>query len=106
MGGIPQNEASQRRTDPSQVRPWDPRVPFTVRDLGAEGNGLEGRRLGKVLHQKALEVGAETYIDPASGYNVFTEVALRKRPCCGNRCRHCPYGHVNVPKLRKKNIDW
>jgi hypothetical protein len=32
-----------------------------------------------------VQVGAETYIDPASGYDVFTEVALRKRPCCGNR---------------------
>ena len=23
---------------------------------------------------------------------------LRRRPCCGNGCRHCPHGHVNVPK--------
>lgn len=37
------------------------------------------------------------YTDPATGYMVFTEHAARKRGfCCGRRCRHCPYGHVNV----------
>jgi hypothetical protein len=25
------------------------------------------------------------------------EYLLRRGFCCGNRCRHCPYGHVNVP---------
>jgi hypothetical protein len=30
---------------------------------------------------------------------VFTEAYhLRRGRCCGSRCRHCPYGHVNVPK--------
>jgi len=28
---------------------------------------------------------------------VFTEYAHRKRgKCCGNKCRHCPYGHYSV----------
>lgn len=28
------------------------------------------------------------------GYLVFTEAYHLKRGyCCGNRCRHCPYGH-------------
>lgn len=22
---------------------------------------------------------------------------LKRGKCCGNKCRHCPYGHVNVP---------
>ncbi len=23
---------------------------------------------------------------------------LRRGSCCGNACRHCPYGHENVPR--------
>ena len=31
------------------------------------------------------------------GYFVFSELAHKQRgACCGNGCRHCPYGHVNV----------
>ncbi len=37
-----------------------------------------------------------------NGRYVFTAHYLKKRGyCCGNKCRHCPYGHENVPKLRK-----
>lgn len=33
------------------------------------------------------------------GRMVFTEqFHLRRGKCCGNGCRHCPYGHVNVPE--------
>ena len=33
-----------------------------------------------------------------NGYLVFTAAYhLRRGTCCGNRCRHCPYDHVNVP---------
>lgn len=33
-----------------------------------------------------------------NGLMVLTERYLSKRGyCCGNGCRHCPYGHVNVP---------
>ena len=32
-----------------------------------------------------------------NGNYVFTEWYHRKRgSCCGNGCRHCPYGHQNV----------
>ena len=31
-------------------------------------------------------------------YMVFTEAYHLKRGyCCGSGCRHCPYGHANVP---------
>lgn len=34
-----------------------------------------------------------------NGMMVFTERYHVKRGyCCGNGCRHCPYGHVAVPK--------
>jgi diphthamide synthase (EF-2-diphthine--ammonia ligase) len=50
-------------------------------------------------HRVACKNDSNTYIDPSTGYSVFTEEALRKRgKCCGNGCRHCPYGHFNVPK--------
>ena len=49
------------------------------------------------LHAAACAAGDMTYEDPATGYTVFTEVYHRKRgKCCGNACRHCPFGHVNV----------
>ena len=49
------------------------------------------------LHRVACDAGCDTYIDPASGYQVLTSRALLKRgACCGNSCRHCPYGHINV----------
>ena len=51
------------------------------------------------LHRLACEQGLDTYIDPASGYQVLTSQAHLKRGiCCGNDCRHCPYGHINVPQ--------
>jgi iron complex transport system substrate-binding protein len=48
-------------------------------------------------HTAACEAGQVTYIDPETGYNVFTEVAHKRRgKCCGSGCRHCPYSHENV----------
>ncbi len=38
-----------------------------------------------------------------NGLLVFTEAYHRKRGyCCGNNCRHCPYGHENVPSQEAK----
>lgn len=31
-------------------------------------------------------------------YSVWTAHYLKQRPCCGNACRHCPWGHANVVK--------
>ena len=55
-----------------------------------------------LLHRVACERGYEQYVDPATGYSVFTALQLKTRPCCGHGCRHCPYGHVNVPKGGKR----
>jgi len=50
------------------------------------------------LHRKAVEAGQRFYIDPATGAYVFTELEHKARgTCCGRRCRHCPFEHVNVP---------
>jgi hypothetical protein len=43
-------------------------------------------------HRRALESGADTYIDPPSGLSVLTAAYLARRGyCCGSGCRHCPY---------------
>ena len=44
------------------------------------------------LNKKSISEGKKTYIDPKPGYKVFNSEELKKRPCCGNGCRHCPYG--------------
>jgi diphthamide synthase (EF-2-diphthine--ammonia ligase)/ABC-type Fe3+-hydroxamate transport system substrate-binding protein len=49
------------------------------------------------IHKEACERGVHQYNDPATGYQVFTEVAHKARgKCCGSGCRHCPYNHENV----------
>eukprot|EP01134_Creolimax_fragrantissima_P007158 CFRG7158T1 len=55
-------------------------------------------------HDRAVKAGSDTYIDPATGYSVFTEEAHVKRgTCCGNACRHCPFAHAAVPTKYKIN---
>jgi iron complex transport system substrate-binding protein len=44
------------------------------------------------LHARACASRQPTYVDPATGYDVFTANFLRCRGyCCGSGCRHCPY---------------
>jgi hypothetical protein len=52
---------------------------------------------------RPLIEGEDFYYDEA-GWIVFTEkFHLDRGHCCGNGCRHCPYGHSAVPEvLRKK----
>ncbi|XP_026199116.1 uncharacterized protein C1orf53 homolog isoform X2 [Anabas testudineus] len=57
------------------------------------------------VHTQACEAKKQMYIDPSSGYKVFTEYAhLQRGKCCGSACRHCPYGQVNVkdPAMKKE----
>lgn len=43
-------------------------------------------------HKDAIDRGEFYYIDPATGYKVFTAAYLKERGyCCGSGCRHCPY---------------
>ena len=45
------------------------------------------------IHRQAILDKQSTYIDPSTGFTVFTELAhLKRGKCCGNQCRHCPYG--------------
>ncbi|CAB4033789.1 Hypothetical predicted protein [Paramuricea clavata] len=60
-----------------------------------------------IAHKNAIEANYDTYADPLTGFDVFTRQALLNRgKCCGNACRHCPYGHINVPEhLRTKTFN-
>ena len=41
---------------------------------------------------------AEYYYNE-QGYLVFTRAYhLKRGTCCGNKCLHCPFDHVNVRK--------
>lgn len=43
-------------------------------------------------HRRALAVGEPGYLDPSTGYFVFTAKYLWDRgTCCVSGCRHCPY---------------
>mmetsp|Transcript_13846 Transcript_13846/g.30531 ORF Transcript_13846/g.30531 Transcript_13846/m.30531 type:complete len:159 (-) Transcript_13846:27-503(-) len=44
-----------------------------------------------MLHRMATQRGLSQYKDPATGYLVFTAGHLKKQPCCGFGCRHCPH---------------
>ncbi|XP_017268798.1 uncharacterized protein C1orf53 homolog [Kryptolebias marmoratus] len=49
------------------------------------------------IHREASQAKKQMYVDPSTGYKVFTEYAhLQRGKCCGSACRHCPYGQVNV----------
>ena len=55
-------------------------------------------KAAQLAHQQAEENGKDTYLDPATGYVVFTRTGLLRRGvCCGTGCRHCPYQHERVP---------
>ncbi|MSV43466.1 MAG: hypothetical protein F2911_08350 [Actinobacteria bacterium] len=45
-----------------------------------------------MAHDAALKQGDTGYLDPATGWWVFSAAYLAAREaCCGNGCRHCPY---------------
>lgn len=49
------------------------------------------------LHDAADRNGEDFYVDPDTGYRVFTAHGLRQRgSCCGSGCRHCPFDHARV----------
>ena len=44
------------------------------------------------LHSDACKKNLDSYVDPESGYSVFTETYHKRRGfCCGSGCRHCPW---------------
>jgi hypothetical protein len=51
------------------------------------------------IHNDAVKNDEYSYIDPATGYMVFTELkAIKRGACCGMCCRHCPFQYEKVCK--------
>ncbi|KAK2835307.1 hypothetical protein Q5P01_015791 [Channa striata] len=74
-------------------------------DQHAPGGITEEHMIIHGIHREACEARKQMYVDPSSGYKVFTEYAhLQRGKCCGSGCRHCPYGQVNVkdPAMKKR----
>jgi hypothetical protein len=45
-------------------------------------------------HAAAIAADEPGYLDPQTGYFVFTSATLAaNRSCCESGCRHCPYGY-------------
>ena len=45
-------------------------------------------------HKEAVKNSRDFYIDPATGFNVFTSLSLYNRGyCCSSGCRHCPFSY-------------
>jgi hypothetical protein len=46
----------------------------------------------EAAHRRAERDGEDGYIDPETGFFVFTAAYLAARgTCCDSGCRHCPY---------------
>ncbi|KAJ0409605.1 hypothetical protein P43SY_008477 [Pythium insidiosum] len=78
-----------------------------ARESSAEKRKQEELAEIEELHRVACQNKQAMYTDPATGYSVMTAYHLSKsQVCCGNGCRHCPYGHVNVsdPARRKNRL--
>ena len=52
------------------------------------------------LHTHANDNKLRCYIDPPTGYKVIpSHVHAKRGTCCGNMCRHCPYGWTKVKAI-------
>ncbi len=90
--GEPRNEVSaadrRRVPPPEQLADRPPTKPHGDRLSPDDPDFAEIIR----VHSEALDMGADTYVDPRSGYTVLTAGYLARRGhCCESGCRHCPY---------------
>lgn len=100
---------------PSLIPPGFPYERFDVSSSAAATDSTRAAAAAKALpppppadieacHAAACAAEELMYCDPSSGLYVMTEYSLQKRgTCCGNGCRHCPYGHFNVVERAKGN---
>ncbi len=96
MAGAPEPPPSQSLI--SSGSPKGGPLSFFVRVVGDNPRVDEI----EVLHAGAIAEGRDTYVDPKTGYDVFTSAYLfRIGICCGSGCRHCPYGHENVEPAKR-----
>lgn len=54
-------------------------------------------------HLLATKQGKKTYVDPVTGFEVYTlEYLVNRGYCCNQGCRHCPYSDPDISSI---NID-
>ena len=58
-------------------------APFTIEELPLRDQGLKGWRLVQKIHEGAVAAERDTYVDPASGYTVFTSRWIHV--CCAHQ---------------------
>ena len=78
---------------------------MSLRKGNGNGNDTGKKELIDIesLHQQACNECKDVYIDPLTGYSVFTAYSHIKRgKCCGSGCRHCPFEYVNVKDVSKR----
>jgi hypothetical protein len=79
-----QQMAKQKTTKEKQLQErWKAEVPVRESDLPAEVLAKAKRSkfpgaIFKAVHRYATSIGRDTYIDPASGYSVFTQLYLKR----------------------------
>lgn len=62
---------------------------------GSDPEADRYRALCQKLHDEACAAGKRRYVDPKTGFTVFTRLEHEARGyCCKSGCRHCPYGFV------------
>jgi len=68
------------------------RAAKALADLGrfSEGNKKRAATVA-MIHRMATQRKLPQYIDPYTGFTVFTATYLKQRACCGFGCRHCPH---------------
>lgn len=72
----PSSSQTEPMTSPFGAKP----VPFAITDMPLADRGLKGWRLTKRLHEAAVAAERDTYIDPPTGYTVFTARYVQSRP--------------------------
>lgn len=69
---------------------------------------LKGLNLNKRMNNDDSldDIGSDKEYYFENGLMVMTEqYHLRRGTCCGNKCRHCPYDHIAVPKSKTIDTD-
>ena len=118
----PQKVLSVRLTSEQGQVNFDKSKPLKLEDVrivAGQGNERAAKALADVgrlsadkqqlatqamLHRLATTNGQGCYIDPDTGFSVFTATSLKQKTCCGYSCRHCPHlgtAGCNIGKSKK-----
>jgi len=69
----------------------DERATKALADLGRLSEAKQPLASVAMMHRLATVRGRGQYVDPNTGFMVFTATYLKQRNCCNLGCRHCPH---------------